>query len=302
MCAVMGAVSGHNDKVSRSSQDERIEDDLLKRRWLLFVGPAKTGTSWVDRVLRGFDGVSLPQKVKETFFFDKHFDKGVRWYLEQFPQGRSDDIMVEVAPTYFFSDVAPERIAATIPEAQVVVTLREPTRRAVSHYLNLRKYGFTELDIARAVERFPNITRHSLYAARLDGWFGTFGRSNVKVVFYEEVVGDIRRLFNEVLRPYQVKPKDKMPATSQEARVNAATVPRSRTFGRLGHRVAKTLREADLYLVIELGKRLGVKKVLFGGGAQPNQHELEKALSPWQGVFAKDREALTRLLGRSPPW
>ena len=148
-------MSGRSDKQkSVISGHRRLETTPNERRWLLFVGPAKTGTSWVDRVLRTVDGVCLPHKVKETFFFDKHFDKGMQWYLEQFPQDRSGDLMVEVAPTYFFSDAAPERIAETIPDAQIVVTLRDPVRRAVSHYLNLRKYGFTDLDIARRARDF----------------------------------------------------------------------------------------------------------------------------------------------------
>ena len=181
-------------------------------------------------------------------------------------------------------------------------TLREPVGRAVSHYLNLRKYGFTDLGIERALETFPNITRHSLYAARLDKWFRTFGRSNVQVVFYEEVVGNSARLFEDVLRPFGLEPKGEASAPPWSGRVNAAAVPRSRAFGRLGQRVAKKLRQADWHFVIELGKRLGVKKALFEGGAPPNQRELGLALSPWQSDFANDREALTRLLGRSPPW
>ena len=210
--------------------------------------------------------------------------------------------MVEVAPTYFFSDAVPDRIAETIPDAQIVVSLREPVRRAVSHYLNLRKYGFTDLDIARALETFPNITRHSLYAARLGEWFETFGRPNVQVVFYEEVVGNTSRLFEDVLMRFGLEPKAKAAGPSAGGRVNAAAVPRSRAFGRLGQRVAKKLREADLHFVIELGKRLGVKRALFEGGAPPNQDDLGPALSPWKSAFAEDREALTRLLGRSPPW
>jgi len=296
----MDQVSIHKTS-SPPPQGAGLEDDPLKRRWLLFVGPAKTGTSWIDRLLRGFDGVSLPQKVKETLFFDKHFDKGVKWYLEQFPQGRSGDLMVEVAPTYFVSDAAPKRIAETLPEAQIVVTLRDPVRRAVSHYLNLRKYGFTDLDIDRALKTFPNIARYSLYAARLGTWFRIFGRSNVQVVFYEEVIGNGPRLFEDLVRGFGLEPKVAA-SPSSGARVNAAAVPMSRTFGRLGQSVAKRLREADLHFVIALGKRLGVKRALFEGGAQPNQRELEKALSPWQADFAEDREALTRLLGRSPPW
>ena len=126
-------------QVTTGSRELTFEDCPRRRRWLLFVGPAKTGTSWLDQVLRGVDGVCLPDKVKETFFFDKHFDKGVQWYLEQFPQDRSGDLMIEVAPTYFFSDAVPDRIVETIPEAQIVVSLRDPVRRAVSHYLNLTK-------------------------------------------------------------------------------------------------------------------------------------------------------------------
>ena len=98
---------------------------------------------------------------------------------------------------------------------------------------------------------------------------------------------------------FGLEPKAKAAGPSAGGRVNAAAIPRSRTFGRLGQRVAKKLRESDLHFVIELGKRMGVKKALFEGGAQPNQGELGQALSPWQSAFAEDREALTRLLDRS---
>ena len=294
-------VSGQSNPRSLSPHEPRLGDDGQTLRWLLFVGPAKTGTSWVDRVLRSVDGVCLPHKVKETFFFDKHFDKGLKWYFAQFPQDRSGDLMVEVAPTYFFSDAVPERIAQTISGTQVVVTLREPVRRAVSHYLNLKKYGFTDLDIDRALETFPNIVRHSLYSARLDKWFRAFGKSSVQVVFYEEVIGNTSKLFDVLMR-FGLEPRAEAAGASGGGRVNAAAVPRWKTFGRLGQRVSKKLREADLHFVIELGKRLGVKRALFDGGAQPNQEELGQALSTWQPDFAKDREALTKLLGRCPPW
>jgi hypothetical protein len=268
----------------------------------LFVGPAKTGTSWIDRVLRDVDHVCLPCKVKETFFFDKHFERGVQWYLEQFPHGNCRDLFVEVAPTYFFADGVLERIAETIPEADIIVSLRDPVRRAVSHYLNLRKYGFTDLDIASALEAFPNIVRHSLYAVRLNSWFQTFGRANVQVVFYEDVVGNTARLFDDALGRFGLEREAEAAGLSGGGRVNAATVPRSKAFGRLGQRVAKALREADLHFPIALGKRLGLKRALFSGGAAPKQGELEAALSAWQSEFAQDRMALTQLLGRSPPW
>jgi len=171
-------------------------------------------------------------------------------------------------------------------------------KRAVSQYFHLRMYGRTDVGIAAALERFPSIIGHSIYAARLQHWFDVFGRSNVQVVFYEEVIGNVPRLFEEVLVKVGLQPSQER----EVGRVNAAAVPRSKALGRLGQHVAQRLREAGLHSVIALGKRLGVKSLLFSGGAMPNQSELESALLAWRAEFADDREALTRLLGRCPPW
>lgn len=269
----------------------------------LLVGPAKTGTSWVDRALRSTDGVCLPCAVKETHFFDRYFDKGTRWYFEQFPEEREpSDLMAEVVPAYFFSKGVPERIRETFPDARIVVSLRHPVRRAVSHYLHLRKYGFTDLGLEQALERFPHIVGYSLYSPRLTHWFELFGKSQVQVVFYEEVVGNVRKLVGDVLgRAGPEQPRKVAPAMGPST-INAAAVPRSRVLARLGQLMARRLREAGLYSVVEQGKRRGLKRRFFAGGALPDKAKLESALSSWQSDFADDREALSRLIGRYPPW
>jgi sulfotransferase family protein len=272
-----------------------------KRRWLFFVGPAKTGTSWVDRALRSTDGVCMPHDVKETHFFDRYFDKGVEWYSDQFVSEPSD-LMVEVVPAYFFRNGVAERIRETIPEAQIVVSLRNPVRRAVSHYLHLRKYGFTKLDIGDALDRFPNIAGYSLYAEQLEHWYRVFGKSRVQVVFYEEIVGNVRKLSDEVLIRAGVEPPREVAVKTSPGRVNAAAVPRSRTLARLGQWGGQILREAGLHSVIKQGKRRGLKKLLFAGGTLPDQNDLESGLSAWQRDFAADQKALARLIGRTPPW
>ncbi len=267
------------------------------KNWLLFVGPIKTGTSWVDRAMRSINGVCLPRHVKETHFFDRYFDRGTKWYFEQFPQEPSG-LMVEVVPSYFFSKGVPERIRDTIPDARIVVSLRDPVQRAVSHYLQLRKYGFTDLNIEQALHRLPKITGHSIYAGRLDHWFRTFGKSKVQVIFYEEVVGNVARLVDEVLPGARLKPRK----VAEPGRINAAAVPRSYTLARFGQRVTKALRNSDMHAVVNVGKLLGLKKALYAGGAMPERRELEAALNAWKPAFEEDREALIRLLGRCPPW
>ena len=66
-------------------------------------------------------------------------------------------MMGEVVPAYFFSKHAAERIQKAFPDAQIVVSLRDPVKRAISHYLHLRKYGFTDLEFEPTLERFPHI-------------------------------------------------------------------------------------------------------------------------------------------------
>lgn len=43
---------------------------------VIFVGPTKCGTTWIDTYLREREEVVLPADCKETFFFDKAFNKG----------------------------------------------------------------------------------------------------------------------------------------------------------------------------------------------------------------------------------
>jgi len=43
-------------------------------------GPQRTGSTWLDRVLRAHPALCLPENVKETKFFDQHFNKGLDWY------------------------------------------------------------------------------------------------------------------------------------------------------------------------------------------------------------------------------
>lgn len=56
-------------------------------------------------------GVILPNWTKETRSFDTHFDRGIRWYLRHDRQPKQDQCVGEVAPTYFCSGKACERIA-----------------------------------------------------------------------------------------------------------------------------------------------------------------------------------------------
>ena len=105
------------------------------------LGPQRSGSTWLDGCLRQHPQCALPVKTKETFFFDRYFDRGLCWYERQFDVGREVRAVGEVAPSYFGYPDAPIRIAQLFPDARLIITLRNPIERAWSHFLHLWRKG-----------------------------------------------------------------------------------------------------------------------------------------------------------------
>src|SRR5690242_6216379 len=81
------------------------------------IGPPRTGTSWLHEVLGR--RMQLPTAIKETRFFDIHYHRGWNWYRAHYPKASAHQFAGEIAPTYFASAAACERIAQQVPAARV---------------------------------------------------------------------------------------------------------------------------------------------------------------------------------------
>jgi hypothetical protein len=127
------------------------------------VGPRRTATTWLYTVLAG--QVGLPRGVKETQFFDRHYDKGLRWYAAHFKHCTPGLTIGEIAPTYFSSSEARQRIRSTLPDCKIVCTLRDPVERLYSLYRLMRQYGWTRLPFESALKDHPEMMDSSRYSS-----------------------------------------------------------------------------------------------------------------------------------------
>jgi hypothetical protein len=78
-----------------------------------------------------------PAFAKEVHYFDLNFREGDNWYRSHFPlQMRTSRkyITGEASPYYLFHPHAPRRASAVVPDAKLIVLLRNPVDRAYSHY------------------------------------------------------------------------------------------------------------------------------------------------------------------------
>ena len=118
----------------------------------LIAGAKRGGTTSLWKWLQQHPGV-LPmfpavQQIKSPHFFDIHWTRGERWYRSHFPTRAAVDraagrlgyrpVVGEASPYYMFHPFAPERVAATAPDAKVIMLLRDPVDRAYSNFRERR--------------------------------------------------------------------------------------------------------------------------------------------------------------------
>ncbi len=225
--AVRRTLMGLRTGLRRSTQRLRSNPDFL------IIGGQRCGTTSVFNYLLDHPLV-LPPLVKEPQFFTYHWPRGTGWYRAQFPtdlrrraaalRGPSGPVVTfEATPYYLFHPCAPERAAQVLPAAKLVVLVRDPVKRAYSHYQHSVRMGFEPLSFAAAVELEPTRlageeerirsdsryqgTNHRVfsyvsrgsYADQIERWLTRFSRESIHVIVSEELFADPGRHYQELL-------------------------------------------------------------------------------------------------------
>jgi len=107
----------------------------------VIAGAQKSGTSTLHRMLRDHPQIFM-SRPKEIHFFDRHWDRGLDWYEAHFSGRRRRHVHAgESTPTYMYRATSRQRMVETLPDARLVVILRDPVARAYSHYWHSRRLG-----------------------------------------------------------------------------------------------------------------------------------------------------------------
>jgi len=162
----------------------------------IVVGPPRTGTSWLHKVLSPY--AKLPGPTKETRFFDLHFHKGLDWYLSHFPAINDNQPMGEVAPTYFVSSDARQRIAQTIPDVKLIFMFRNPVQRVVSLYRMKRAYGMIPWNFEDDLEKDSELIDSGMYSTQLSEWRRMFSDEQMLVTVYDDLRSNPQQFIDSI--------------------------------------------------------------------------------------------------------
>jgi hypothetical protein len=198
----------------------------------LILGGQRCGTSSLYKYLSRHPEIA-PSLRKETEYFTINYGLGEAWYRAHFPlslrrrlsRGLGRTIRsFEATPDYLFDPRAPERAAALLPTAPLIVVLRDPVERAYSHYHHNVRLGLEDLSFAEAIaaeedrlasdldemqqdplHRALNYRRYSyfsrgLYAEQLTRWFERYPRDQFLVLMAEDLFAAPEDTLHQILR------------------------------------------------------------------------------------------------------
>jgi len=186
----------------------------------LIIGAQKGGTTALAYYLRRYPSIAMPPV--EVHYFDQHYTKGLAWYRAFFSlRWRIRSMAVgEKSPNYLSSPHAPARAYDLNPRLKLLIALRDPVDRALSHYYHERAGGReTETTFEDALQReaehleeeerrmitdphyFSLEWRNRSYISRgeywrhIERWMDYFGREQVLIIdskdLYTDPAGEI---------------------------------------------------------------------------------------------------------------
>jgi hypothetical protein len=190
------------------------------------VGAGKCGTTWLYGLMKAH-GEICESRVKETLFFETYHHKGYGWYESLFQRRSGHRTAGEVSNTYIFDPRVARRIYEYNPGMKIIVTVRNPVERALSHFLWLLRNGVPAGSFGEAIaNREYGLLERGRYFEKLAPYLELFPAAQVKVLIFEDLRRDANAYGEAFLRFVGVDPR--VPAFDTAKFQLEASAPRSR--------------------------------------------------------------------------
>ena len=172
----------------------------------LIIGAQKCGTTTLRNNLEQHPGVYMASKEEPPFLelhyfnVEKNWSRGLDWYRSHFPNPKL--LQGEKTPAYLSDLGAQKRMHAIVPEARLIVMLRNPVDRAYSawnHFTqdidNTSHWGWEVMEFERALERgmrerksrFAKLFANGMYGFQVNHLLQLYPREQIHVIITERM-------------------------------------------------------------------------------------------------------------------
>lgn len=279
------------------------------------IGAPKSGSTWLAKILEEHPKVlfSSEKTRKEIFFFNSrdvlgddragklyYYNRGVDWYLNQFPEAKANYIRGEFSPVYMSDPLAYKRIQQYFPDVKIIATLRNP----VDVIYSLHWYFYngaihnTPKDFSETLKKglFINM---GFYYRHLRKYYDTFPHENIHIILFEDIKRDPAHVARNLYKFLGID-SDFIPP-SINRRINEAFTVKSVLLKNLAYKTFDLIYRAKLeglrMRILESQKSLDIYSFINKKPAKyaPMDSETRKKC---MDMYKEDIESLEKLINR----
>ncbi len=307
--------------------ESRIGDLMIRDRQLpnlFIVGAQRAGTTSLYKYRKGIKGVYMSPK-KEPHYFSPDARKNSKKphspdlerekYLQLFQDVTDETVIGEASPSYLWDPDSPELIHDAVPNARIIISLRDPVQRAFSLYFLLRKpntptqrretlpfFDALQKDYNR-VEKGWGLSRLyvelGMYSDQVKRYLDLFPRDQVKIIIFEEMTMDTPGTMREVFEFLRLDGKAKI---SSSVAYNAYETNIATPANWLAGTILRSegMDWISSHLLPRSFRRRVRDGFLIKRAAKPEMSLDAKEFL--ENVFKDDAMKLGKILGRPLPW
>ena len=177
------------------------------------VGAMRSGTTTLHAYLKNQPDVYMPDEKEPVYFSTLPSIFSGRQltkeeYLTLFDNVKNEKAIGEASIQYLRDPLSHKRIFEKLPQAKIIIILRNPVFRAFSQYLaiwSIKKISISE-EIRKDAKRMDendlendNPLAYGLYYNQIKRYLNKFGSNQVRIFLYEEFFNDPQKSLKDVL-------------------------------------------------------------------------------------------------------
>ena len=163
---------------------------------IFVIGAEKAGTTYLAQMLSAQHFIS-GAKTKELHYFNEINGRGARnsnckkpiaWYHSFFDKG--SQMKLDATPVYLYENDALQRIKEYNPDAKIIISLREPVARFISHVEMAKAKGYLRDATLEKITYDSIYFSRGLYFNQTQAAIDIFGRRNCFITKFEHLIDD----------------------------------------------------------------------------------------------------------------
>jgi hypothetical protein len=227
------------------------------------------------------------------------FVRDERYYTQLFEEANGQKAIGECSTSYLFSKEAAANIYNFNSNSKILIIIRHPVERAISHYLMALRSGYTDLSFRQALEKDMNeknrgwgisnvFVETGMYSDQIYRYYKVFPESQVKILLFDNFKNNLKGTLNEVFAFLDLDPLSVYETSIPNPAFTPKYVKLHKFFIHSG------MKKLSQRFLTENGKQQ-LKKIFFqkGSGSKINQEDKAFLLS----IYKPDIEATSQITG-----